>query len=129
MASQAAEYVADVVGRGDALLKGAVPAVEDAPDDLNAGVVEVGYGDVEAVLVCTREMFPVGERRGWAVEVGAYICYVSIWLFISGSVYKVDNGCLLPVRMAMILPKSTSPSVAARTSTSNVALSSCALIQ
>lgn len=71
MASQAAKYVADVVRRGDALVKGAVPVVENAPDDLNAGVVEVGDGDVEAVLVCAGEMFPVGEGRGWTVEVGA----------------------------------------------------------
>lgn len=72
MAPQAAKDVANVVCRGNALFKRAVPVVEDAPDNLDAGVVEVSNGDVEAVLVCAGEMFPVGEGRGRAVKVGAY---------------------------------------------------------
>lgn len=82
MASQAAKYVANVVCRGNALCKGAVPVVEDTPDNLDAGVVEVSDGDVEAVLVCAGEMFPVGERWGRAVKVGAYEFWISLHEYV-----------------------------------------------
>lgn len=76
MATQTAKDVANVVVRGYATRKGAVPVGEDAADDLDAGGVEVGDGDVEAVLVRVREVLPVGAGGRRAVEVGAW-CIVS----------------------------------------------------
>lgn len=71
MATQTAKDVANVVARGHTTRKFAVPVGEDAADDLDAGGVEVGDGDVEAVLVRVREVLPVGTGGGRAVEIGA----------------------------------------------------------
>ncbi len=71
-ATQTAKDVADVVGRRHASRKSTVPVGEDAADDLDAGGVDIGDGDVEAVLVRVREVFPVGTGGGRAVEVGAW---------------------------------------------------------
>lgn len=72
MTTQTTKDVAYVVARGHPTRKGAVPVGEDAADDLDAGGVEVVDGNVEAVLVRVREVFPVGAGGGRAVEVGAW---------------------------------------------------------
>lgn len=58
--SQATKNVADIVGRDDAFLKGTIPVPQDAFDDFDPGVVNIGDGDVEAVLR------PVGQMEEWA---------------------------------------------------------------
>lgn len=95
MATQTAKDVADVVARGYPTRKCAVPVGEDAADDLDAGGVEVGDGDVEAVLVGVREVFPVGAGGGRAVEVGAWCIFVSrdvvFCMYEDVCLYQVDD--------------------------------------
>ena len=68
---QAAKDVADVVRRLHTLLEGAVPVLQNALDNLHAGVVDVVDCDEEAVLVEDAEVIEGADAWGRAVKIGA----------------------------------------------------------
>jgi hypothetical protein len=70
MATQTAEYVADVVIRRDALFICAVPFAEDAFDNREPDVKEIVDSDGEAVLIGACQVVKVGSLRRWSVKVG-----------------------------------------------------------
>jgi predicted alpha/beta hydrolase len=71
LSAQAAKDVANVVFGRDAGLEGAVPVLEHALDDLDAGVENVVNGYPEAVLVRDAQVVVGADARGRTVKVGA----------------------------------------------------------
>lgn len=72
VATKTAKDITNIICRRDAAAKSAVPICEDSMNDLNAGIVDVVDGEVEAVLFGTGEVFQIGYARGRTVKVGAW---------------------------------------------------------
>ena len=127
LAAQAAEDVPDVVGSRDAFLEDPIPILQNALYNLYSGAEDVLDGDIETVLVEAEKMVIGGDVRGWAIEVGPY------QVSVNTSNCKLPptraSSFDLPVRITITRPKSTKPCTAILTSTSSVALSSCAVMQ
>lgn len=69
--AEGAEDVTDIVGGLDTSLEGGVPAVQDAGDDLDTGIVEVLDGGLEATGVDVAEMLESRLVGVGLVEVGS----------------------------------------------------------
>jgi len=123
LTTEAAKDIANIVGRPDPFVKCAVPPVENPLHNLNSCVEKVLDGDGEAILVENNKMLVRAVSRRWPVEIGALKHVSGIHLSLPGAC------CFLPVLMTMVRLKSTSFEMVIRTSTSRMALSSCAVMQ
>lgn len=72
LSTEGAKDVANVVGRLNASSKGAVPAGENSPDDLDTGQVNVLNRGSEATLVVDQQMVKSGSIRRGTVKVRGY---------------------------------------------------------
>lgn len=72
LSTEGAKDVANVVGRLNASSKGAVPAGENSPDDLNTGQVDVLNRGSETTLVVDQQVVKGGSIRRGTVKVRGY---------------------------------------------------------
>lgn len=125
LAPQAPKYVANIVGGRDALLKSAVPLVDNPSHNRRPSSKYILLGNIKAILVEDDEMLVRAHPRRRPVKVGS--CEAHQWPFPTSP--PPPQGQHLPVLMRMTLPKSTNSATAIRTSTSSTALSSWAVMQ